>query len=63
MLSSHDLVIRMLRSFFHCNLLLLIDMNEWNNNECAKFISPHPNIRNKFTRSHRSKLENRVMNQ
>jgi hypothetical protein len=39
--------------------LLLTDVNEWNNNECAEYVLPHPNIRDWFTRSHPSKGENR----
>jgi hypothetical protein len=44
------------------DFLLLIDVNEWINNECAECALHHPNIREWFTRSHPSKGENRTRN-
>ncbi len=37
---------------FQCDFLLLIDVNEWINNECAEGMLPHLNICDWFTRSH-----------
>ena len=42
--------------------VLLIDVNEWIDNECAECVLPHPNIHDWFTWSHRSKGENRTRN-
>ena len=44
---------------FQCDFLLLIDVNEWTNNECAECMLPHLNICHWCTRSHPSKGENR----
>jgi hypothetical protein len=49
-------------TIFGCDFLLLIDVNEWINNECAECVLPHLNIRDWFTRSHPSKGENRTRN-
>jgi predicted Zn-dependent protease len=43
-----------------CDFLLLIDVNEWINNECDECVLPHLNICDWFTRSHPSKGENRT---
>ena len=37
---------------------LLMDVNEWIDNECAEFVLPHMNIRDWCIRSHPSKGEN-----
>jgi hypothetical protein len=42
------------RAFFCCYFLLLIDVNEWIDDECAECVLPHLNIRDWFTRSHLS---------
>ena len=47
---------------FCCDFLLLIDVSEWINNECAKCVLPHLNICDWFTRLHPSKGENRTRN-
>ena len=43
------------QAIFSFDFLLLIDMNEWINNERAECVLPHLNIRYSFTRSHPSK--------
>jgi hypothetical protein len=48
------------RVIFCCHFLLLIDLNEWANNECAECALPQLNIRDRFTRSHPSKGESRT---
>jgi hypothetical protein len=51
--------------WFHlpcCHFLLLIDVNEWINNECAECVLPHLNIRDWSTRSHPSKGESCTRN-
>ena len=45
---------------FQCDFLLLIDVNEWINNECAECMLPHLNICGWFTCSHPLKEENRT---
>jgi hypothetical protein len=42
--------------------LLLTNVNEWINNECAECVLPHLNICDWFTRSHPLKGENRTRN-
>jgi hypothetical protein len=44
------------------DFLLLVNVNEWINNECAECALPHLNIRDWFTRSHPLKGENRTRN-
>ena len=50
------------RAIFCCDFLLLTDVNEWINNECAECAFPRLNIRDWFTRSHPSNGENRTRN-
>ena len=48
--------------FFCCDFPLLIDVNESIYNECAECVLAHLYIRERFTRSHPSKGENRTRN-
>jgi hypothetical protein len=49
------IIVQLLSSPF----VLLTDVNEWINNECAECTLPYLNIRDCLTRSHPSKGENR----
>ena len=51
-----------LRSVHTSDFLLLMDVNEWINNESAECVFPYLNICDWFTRSHPSEGENRTRN-
>ena len=50
------------RAIFCCDFVLLMDVNEWINNECPECVLPHLSICDWITRSHPSKGENRTRN-